>query len=114
MLRIKCDIALRVLDLENGGNSPTDRATTNCGLIFVCSKCVRVHSRIDQRAPLTLLAWRNPMTESLTFTLRQAESDDDVKLACRVRAEAYGRKVASYRDTMLTPDRVDQSPWTTI
>ena len=54
------------------------------------------------------------MTESLTFTLRQAESDDDVKLACRVRAEAYGRKVASYRDTMLTPDDVDLSPWTTI
>jgi hypothetical protein len=54
------------------------------------------------------------MTESLTFTLRQAVSDDDVKLACRVRAEAYGRKVASYRDTMLTPDDVDLSPWTTI
>lgn len=54
------------------------------------------------------------MTESLTFTLRQAESDDDVNLACRVRAEAYGRKVASYRDTMLTPDDVDLSPWTTI
>lgn len=54
------------------------------------------------------------MTESLSFTLRQAVSDDDVKSACKVRAEAYGRKVAVYRDTMLAPDDVDSSPWTTI
>lgn len=54
------------------------------------------------------------MTESLSFTLRQAVSDDDVQLACNVRAEAYGRKVPAYRETMLTPDDVDLSPWTTI
>lgn len=54
------------------------------------------------------------MTESLSFTLRPAVSNNDVQLACRVRAEAYGRKVETYRDTMLTPDDVDHSPWTTI
>lgn len=54
------------------------------------------------------------MTESLSFTLRPAVSDNDVRLACKVRAEAYGRKVEAYRNTMLTPDDVDQSPWTTI
>lgn len=54
------------------------------------------------------------MTESLSFTLRQAVSDEDVGLARRVRAEAYGRKVPAYRATMLTPDEVDSSPWTTV
>lgn len=54
------------------------------------------------------------MTESLTFSLRPAESEHDLKLACRVRAEAYGRKVPTYRETMLTPDDVDLSPWTTV
>jgi len=54
------------------------------------------------------------MTESLTFTLRPAGTEDDLKQACRVRAEAYGRKVPAYRDTMLTPDDIDMSPWTTV
>ncbi len=54
------------------------------------------------------------MTESLTFSLRPAESENDLELACKVRAEAYGRKVATYRESMLTPDDVDLSPWTTI
>ena len=37
-----------------------------------------------------------------------------MNLACKVRADAYGRKVPSYRDSMLTPDDVDLSPWTTV
>lgn len=54
------------------------------------------------------------MPESLTFRLRPAECAADLQRACEVRAEAYGRKVPAYRDSMLAPDEVDLSPWSTI
>ena len=82
--------------------------------LLVCAKCVRLHS-------LGLPSWaydsdgtKDPMTESFTFSLRPVESENDLKLACRVRAEAYGRKVPIYRESMLIPDDVDLSPWTTV
>ena len=53
-------------------------------------------------------------SEPLTFNLRQIDSHDDLLRACAVRAEAYGHKVPSYRETMAHPDHVDASPWTAI
>ncbi|MEO8921580.1 MAG: hypothetical protein ABI330_01895 [Caldimonas sp.] len=53
-------------------------------------------------------------TESLSFTLRRADSHQDLLRACRVRADAYGYKVPAYRDSMAEPDAIDASPWTTV
>lgn len=54
------------------------------------------------------------LEESLSFTLRAAETHDDLSRACAVRAEAYGRKMPALRETMAMPDAVDASPWTTV
>jgi len=53
-------------------------------------------------------------SESLTFTLRLIDSYDDLMRACAIRAEAYGYRMPSYRETMARPDHVDASPWTAI
>lgn len=52
--------------------------------------------------------------ELLSFTLRPVETHKDLLLACSVRAEAYGRKDAAYRDSMAVPDAIDVSPWTGV
>jgi hypothetical protein len=52
--------------------------------------------------------------ELLTFTLKRAETRDDLLRACQIRAEAYGHKVPEYRDSMSQPDAIDASPWTTV
>jgi hypothetical protein len=52
--------------------------------------------------------------ESLSFTLRPVEDYDDLLLACRVRAEAYGRKDPAYLRSMAQPDAIDTSPWTAV
>lgn len=52
--------------------------------------------------------------ESFSFTLRRAETREDLLRACRVRAEAYGYKVPAYRESMAQPDAVDASPGTTV
>ena len=54
------------------------------------------------------------LEESLSFTLRPAETHEDLVRACSVRAEAYGNKVPAYRESMAQPDAVDASPWTTV
>lgn len=53
-------------------------------------------------------------SESLSFTLRPVETQEDLLLACKVRAAAYGYKVPSYLESMALPDAVDASPWTTV
>lgn len=53
-------------------------------------------------------------TESLSFTLRRVESARDLLRACQVRAEAYGYRIPEYRQSMARPDRLDESPWTTL
>jgi hypothetical protein len=53
-------------------------------------------------------------SESLSFTLRPVETQDDLLLACKVRAAAYGHKVPAYRESMALPDAVDASPFTTV
>lgn len=52
--------------------------------------------------------------ELLTFTLRRADTRDDLLRACQVRADAYGHKIPEYRDAMRQPDAIDASPWTTV
>lgn len=52
--------------------------------------------------------------ESLSFTLRPVETDEDLLLACEVRAQAYGRKFPEYFESMSVPDAVDSSPWTAV
>lgn len=54
------------------------------------------------------------LEESLSFTLRPAETYEDLLQACAIRAEAYGHKVPSYRESMAVPDAVDACPWTTV
>ena len=53
-------------------------------------------------------------SESLSFTLRRADTHQDLLRACKVRAAAYGYKVPEYRETMAQPDAIDASPWTTV
>ncbi|HWK85668.1 MAG TPA: hypothetical protein VNS61_18235 [Caldimonas sp.] len=53
-------------------------------------------------------------SESLSFTLRPAETYDDLMLACRARAEAYGHKDPKYLKSMAEPDAIDLSPWTAV
>jgi hypothetical protein len=52
--------------------------------------------------------------ELLSFTLRPADTHQDLLRACKVRAAAYGYKVPEYRESMAQPDAVDASPWTTV
>ena len=52
--------------------------------------------------------------EQLSFTLRPVETHAELRLACGVRAEAYGRKHFAYRESMAEPDDIDASPWTTV
>ena len=53
-------------------------------------------------------------TELLSFTLRRAETHQDLLRACKVRAAAYGYKAPEYRESMAQPDSIDASPWTTV
>ena len=53
-------------------------------------------------------------TELLSFTLRRAETHQDLLRACKVRASAYGYKAPEYRESMAQPDLIDASPWTTV
>ena len=52
--------------------------------------------------------------ELLSFTLRRADTHQDLLRACQVRAAAYGYKVPEYRESMAQPDAIDASPWTTV
>lgn len=52
--------------------------------------------------------------ELLSFTLKPVADRADLLRACSIRAEAYGRKAPAYRDSMLQPDTIDESPWTTV
>jgi hypothetical protein len=53
-------------------------------------------------------------TELLSFTLRRADTEQDLLRACKVRAAAYGYKSPEYRESMAQPDSIDASPWTTV
>lgn len=52
--------------------------------------------------------------DSLSFTVREAETEDDIAKVCELRATCYGRHAPPLREHMLHPDAIDRSPWTSI
>jgi len=53
-------------------------------------------------------------TASLSFTVSLASSAEDLRAACGVRAEAYGRHLPSLQDALAEPDPVDRQGATAI
>ncbi len=53
-------------------------------------------------------------TDSLSFTLRLAESQEDLAKVCEVRSLGYGHHSPALREHMAIPDAIDQSPWTAV
>jgi hypothetical protein len=54
------------------------------------------------------------VTESFSFAVRPVTTHADLLRACEVRAIAYGNKIPEYRESMLSPDSVDQLPATGV
>jgi len=52
--------------------------------------------------------------DSLTFTLREVESADDLAKVCALRVECYGRHAPHLGEHMARPDAIDASPWSTV
>jgi len=52
--------------------------------------------------------------ESLSFTLRPAETHEDLLAACEVRAQAYGHHDPAFGSQLAAPDAIDSSPWTHV
>lgn len=50
----------------------------------------------------------------LSFTLRLAESREDLAKVCEVRSMGYGHHSAALREHMALPDAIDLSPWTAV
>jgi hypothetical protein len=49
------------------------------------------------------------VAQILGFQLRIARTDEDLRAACQVRSEAYGRHLPQMKDTLLTPDAIDST-----
>jgi hypothetical protein len=52
--------------------------------------------------------------DSLSFTLRIVETQEDLAKVCDVRAAGYGHHAPALREHMAIPDAIDLSPWTSI
>ena len=52
--------------------------------------------------------------DSLSFTVREVDTEDDLAKVCALRAVCYGRHAPALSEHMAQPDRVDRSPWTSI
>ena len=52
--------------------------------------------------------------DSLSFTVREVDSEDDLAKVCALRAVCYGRHAPALREPMALPDRFDSSPRTSI
>ena len=52
--------------------------------------------------------------DSLSFTVREVDTDDDLAKVCTLRSECYGRHAPALREPMAVPDRFDLSPWTSV
>lgn len=52
--------------------------------------------------------------DSLSFTVREVETEDDLAKVCELRAACYGRHAPDLREEMAQPDSIDRSPWRTI
>lgn len=53
-------------------------------------------------------------TAWLGFSLRVARSEQDLREACAVRAEAYGHHLPQLRGALGTPDAIDRDPRTAV
>lgn len=53
-------------------------------------------------------------TSSLSFTLRVARSEQDLRDACSVRAQAYGHHLPSLIRVLAEPDAIDRHPGTAV
>ena len=52
--------------------------------------------------------------DSLSFTVREVDNEDDLAEVCALRATCYGRQAPALREHMAIPDRYDTSPRTSI
>ena len=52
--------------------------------------------------------------DSLSFTVREVDTEDDLDKVCALRAVCYGRHAPALREHMALPDRFDTAPWTSI
>jgi len=52
--------------------------------------------------------------DSLSFTVREVDTEDGLAKVCSLRSECYGRHAPALREPMALPDRFDTSPWTSI
>ena len=52
--------------------------------------------------------------DSLSFTVREVDTEDDLATVCELRAACYGRHAPALREHMAHPDRFDAAPWTSI
>ena len=52
--------------------------------------------------------------DSLSFTVREVDTEDDLATVCALRAVCYGRHAPALSEHMAQPDRIDRSPWTSI
>jgi len=52
--------------------------------------------------------------DSLSFTVREAETEEDLAKVCQLRAACYGRHAPALREHMAHPDAIDRSPWTSV
>jgi len=52
--------------------------------------------------------------DSLSFTLRLAETPEDLAKVCDVRSMGYGHHSPALREHMALPDAIDLSPWTAV
>ena len=54
------------------------------------------------------------MTSTLGFTVRLIASGEDLRDACLVRAQAYGRHLPELGQRLAEPDELDFEPGTTV
>jgi hypothetical protein len=52
--------------------------------------------------------------DSLSFTVREVDTQDDLAKVCGLRATCYGRHAPALREHMAHPDSIDRSPWTSV
>jgi len=53
-------------------------------------------------------------SQTLSFTLRVADSNEDFMDACKVRAAGYGHHIPGLKEAFAEPDEIDTSPGTAV
>jgi hypothetical protein len=52
--------------------------------------------------------------DRLSFTVRRADTREDMASVCELRATCYGRHAPGLKEHMAEPDGIDRSPWTSV